>query len=100
LKRSALKMPPEKAYSYILRCADDTLYTGWTTDVLARIKAHNAGTGAKYTRGRQPVELVYYEVCASKIEARKREWAIKQLTRKQKEALIQEWQKPEEYDVL
>ena len=78
----------KKHYVYILKCADDTLYTGWTTDVEKRLKAHNSGKGAKYTRARLPVELVYTEVFIDKIEAQKREYAIKQLTRSEKEALI------------
>ena len=76
-------------YVYILRCADDTLYTGWTTDVTKRVKTHNSGKGAKYTRARLPVELVYTEEFDDKIEAQKREYAIKQLTRAEKEALIE-----------
>jgi putative endonuclease len=78
----------KKHYVYILRCADDTLYTGWTTDLERRIKAHNAGRGAKYTRARRPVELVYHEEFDDKIEAQRREYAIKQLTRAEKENLI------------
>ena len=73
---------------YILCCADNTLYTGWTTDLEGRIKAHNAGTGAKYTRGRGPVELVYSEELPDKQAAMQREYAIKQLTRKEKLSLI------------
>ena len=76
-------------YVYILRCADDTLYTGWTTDVTKRVKTHSSGKGAKYTRARLPVELVYTEEFEDKIEAQKREYAIKQLTRAEKEALIE-----------
>jgi len=75
-------------YVYILRCADNTLYTGWTTDLKARINAHNAGTGAKYTRGRGPVEMVYREELPDKSAAMQREWAIKKLTRREKLALI------------
>ena len=75
-------------YVYILRCADDTLYTGWTTDLETRLEAHNTGRGAKYTRGRGPVELVYKEALPDKIAAMQREWAIKQLTRQEKLALI------------
>jgi len=75
-------------YVYILRCADDTLYTGWTTDVQRRLEAHNSGKGAKYTRSRLPVELVYIEEFSDKTEAQKREYAIKQLTRVEKESLI------------
>jgi len=75
-------------YVYILRCADDTLYTGWTTDVTKRVKTHNSGKGAKYTRARLPVELVYTEEFDDKIEAQKREYAIKQLTRAEKDGLL------------
>lgn len=77
------------AYVYMLRCADGTLYTGWTNDLAHRVKAHNSGHGAKYTRSRTPVELVYSEELADKPEALKREYAIKQLTREQKEQLIE-----------
>ena len=71
-------------YVYILRCNDDSLYTGWTNNLEKRIKAHSDGKGAKYTRARVPVELVYFEVFEDKIEAMKREYAIKQLKRKEK----------------
>ena len=74
----------QSCYVYIVRCADGTLYTGWTTDLDRRLKAHNDGTGAKYTRSRRPVELVYQELFDDKIEAQKREWAIKHMTRKEK----------------
>jgi putative endonuclease len=76
-------------YTYILRCKDDTLYTGWTNNLEKRVEAHNAGKGAKYTKARVPVELVYYEQFETKEEAMSREYAIKRLTRKQKEKLIQ-----------
>ena len=76
-------------YTYILRCADGTLYTGWTNDLEKRLKAHNSGTGAKYTRSRLPVELVWYETYDDKINAQRREYAVKQLTRAQKLALIE-----------
>ena len=75
-------------YVYILRCADGTLYTGWTTDIKARVEAHNAGTGAKYTRGRVPVTLVYQENLPDKQSAMRREWTMKQLTRQEKLVLI------------
>lgn len=75
-------------YVYILRCADDTLYTGWTTDIETRIEAHNTGTGAKYTRGRGPVTLAYQEELPDKKSAMQREWGIKRLTRQEKLALI------------
>ena len=73
---------------YILRCGDGTLYTGITTDVEKRLAAHRSGKGAKYTRGRQPLELVYRESCENHSQALKREWEVKQLTRQEKEALI------------
>ena len=76
-------------YTYMMKCADGTLYTGWTTSVEKRLKAPNEGTaGAKYTRAKRPVELVYYEGYATKEEAMSREDAIKQLTRKEKLALM------------
>lgn len=75
-------------YTYILKCKDDSLYTGWTNDLKNRITSHNAGKGAKYTKARRPVELVYYEEFQTREEAMKREYAIKQLSRKEKEALI------------
>lgn len=78
----------KKHYVYILKCSDGTLYTGWTTDVQKRLAAHNSGKGAKYTRSRLPAELVYTEEYDDKIEAQKREYAIKQLSRLEKEALI------------
>ena len=76
------------AYTYILRCADGTLYCGWTNDLTARLAAHNSGRGAKYTKSRLPVEIVYYEDKMSKSEAMRRECAIKKLSRKKKEELI------------
>lgn len=75
-------------YTYILKCNDGTLYTGWTNNIDKRLKDHNDGKGAKYTKVRRPVELVYYEEFELKEEAMKREYAIKQLTRKQKEELV------------
>lgn len=76
-------------YTYILTCADGTLYTGWTNDLDRRLAAHNAGKGGKYTRSRIPVTLVYHEEFATKEEAMAREYAIKQLTRAQKMKLIE-----------
>ena len=78
---------------YILRCKDGTLYTGITTDVEKRFQAHQSGKGAKYTRGRGPLELVYREQCGSHSDALKREWEVKQLSREQKQALIDEYGK-------
>ena len=75
-------------YTYIVRCADGTLYTGWTNDLEKRMKAHNEGTGAKYTRSRRPVELVYSEEHESREEAMSREYHIKRLSRQQKLELL------------
>ena len=79
----------EMNYTYILRCNDNTLYTGWTNNLEKRIKDHNDGNGAKYTKPRRPVELVYFEEFETKEEAMKREYAIKRLSRAQKMNLIQ-----------
>ena len=76
-------------FVYLLRCSDDTLYTGCTNDLDRRLAAHNAGKGAKYTRSRRPVALVYWEQAADRSGALRRERAIKRLTRKQKLELIQ-----------
>lgn len=77
-------------YTYMVRCADGTFYTGWTTCLQKRLKAHNEGrSGAKYTRAKRPVELVYYEGFATKEEAMQREYRIKQLTRSQKLKLME-----------
>lgn len=75
-------------YVYILNCKDDTLYCGYTDDINKRLEVHNSGKGAKYTKSRLPVNLVYKEEFDSKVEAMKREYAIKQLTRKEKLLLI------------
>ena len=76
-------------YTYILSCSDGTLYTGWTNDLEKRLKAHNDGKGAKYTKTRRPVSLVYHEEFDTKEEAMKREYAIKKLSRTKKLELIQ-----------
>ena len=78
----------EENYVYIVKCKDETLYTGWTKDLEGRMKAHNNGTGAKYTRGRSPVNLIYYEKLETKELALKREKQIKKLTRSEKLKLI------------
>jgi len=75
-------------YVYILKCGDGTYYTGYTNSLLRRYFKQCAGKGAKYTKGRGPLDLVYFEMYDTKSEAMKREYAIKQLKRKQKEALI------------
>ena len=78
-------------YTYILECRDGTYYTGWTNNLEKRLKDHNEGKGAKYTKARLPVQLRYYETYETKEEAMRREYAIKQLCKKEKEALwIQE----------
>ncbi len=76
-------------YTYLLRCADGTLYCGWTNDLEKRVAAHNAGAGAKYTKTRRPVKLAYYETFATKQEAMRREAEIKRLTRREKLVLIE-----------
>lgn len=74
-----------------MECSDGTLYCGWTNHLEERIQAHNAGRGAKYTRSRRPVSLVYYETFATKQEAMRREWIVKQMDRQEKQQLIAEW---------
>ena len=80
------------AFVYMLRCKDGSLYTGWTNDLEHRLAMHNSGRGAKYTRGRGPLELVYSEELPAKEAALRRECAIKKLRREQKLALLQTWQ--------
>ena len=75
-------------YTYIVKCSDGTFYTGWTNDLTRRMEAHNQGRGAKYTKARRPVTLIYYETFETKEEAMRREYAIKRLSRKEKEELI------------
>lgn len=79
-------------YVYMLRCGDGSLYTGWTNDLEHRVAAHQAGKGAKYTKAHLPVELVYWEVFETKEEAMSREWAVKRLSRREKLALVAQWQ--------
>ncbi len=78
-----------RAYTYILRCGDGSLYTGWTNDLEQRIRAHSAGHGGKYTRSHLPVELIWHEPCADRSAAMRREAAIKRMSRAEKLALIQ-----------
>ncbi|MBE5956933.1 MAG: GIY-YIG nuclease family protein [Lachnospiraceae bacterium] len=82
-------------YTYMVKCGDGTLYTGYTTDVLRRTKEHNRGKGARYTRSRLPVELVYYELHDTKTDAMRREYDLKQLTRVEKLKLIEEFHRGE-----
>lgn len=77
-----------KHHTYLLKCSDNTLYCGYTNDIDNRIKVHNSGKGAKYTKTRLPTELVYLESFDTKSEALKREWAIKKLSRNEKLKLI------------
>lgn len=79
------------AFVYMLRCKDGSLYTGWTNDLEHRLAMHNSGRGAKYTRGRGPLKLVYSEELPDKEAALRRECAIKKLRREQKLALLQTW---------
>ena len=81
----------DKAYTYMLECRDGSLYTGWTNNLEKRVACHNAGKGGKYTASRLPVKLVYYEIFETKQEAMRREYGIKQLKRKEKIKLIEEW---------
>ncbi|MGE4588116.1 MAG: GIY-YIG nuclease family protein [Acidaminococcaceae bacterium] len=76
------------SYVYVLRCGDGSLYTGWTNDLKQRLAAHQSGKGAKYTRGRLPIEMVYYEEVADKSAALQRENEIKKLKKAEKEFLI------------
>lgn len=82
---------PKAAYVYMVRCAGGQLYTGWTTDPAARLRAHQSGKGARYTRARGAVALAYVECCADRPAALRREYAIKQLPKAQKEMLCAAW---------
>ncbi len=81
-------MKNKRSYIYILRCKDNTLYTGWTVNIKRRLDQHNKGKGAKYTRSRVPLILEYYELFNSRTDAQKREYEIKQFNRKDKLQLI------------
>ena len=85
-------------YVYIVRCVDDSLYTGVATDVTRRVQEHNADDrlGARYTRARRPVQLVYSEVCRDRSQAQRREYAIRRLNRVQKESLLLDWGRAKE----
>ena len=88
-----------KDVTYILKCSDNSLYTGWTNDIMHRLKMHNEGKGAKYTRGRGPVELVYLEEFDTKQEAMSKEAKIKRLTRKEKLLLIENYQQEQKLNL-
>lgn len=79
-------------YAYMLRCADGSLYTGYTVDIKKRLAAHNRGAASKYTHAHRPVKLAYLETCPSKSEAMKREAALKRLTKAEKEKLAAEFE--------
>jgi len=81
-------------YVYLLRCADGSLYCGWTTDLERRLRVHNSGKGAKYTRSRLPVELVYWESFEDRTQALSREWHLKRLSREEKLQLAAGWVRP------
>ena len=83
----------------MVRCSDGSLYTGYTTDLDNRIRVHNSGRGAKYTRSRLPVELVYHEEYETKEEAMSREWHIKRLTRPEKEKLMNSYSESSDVDI-
>lgn len=74
-------------YTYVLKCADGSFYTGWTNHLERRLAAHNAGTASKYIRSRRPVELYYFETFPTKEAAMRREWQIKQMGHQEKQAL-------------
>jgi len=76
-------------YIYIIKCGDNSLYTGWTNNLEKRFQEHCKGQGAKYTKGRGPLEIVYHEVFDNKIDAMKREYSIKKLSRKEKDILVE-----------
>jgi putative endonuclease len=80
-------------YTYMVQCADKSLYTGWTNDLEKRVEAHNSGKGAKYTRSRRPVTLVYFEEHETKEDAMRREWEIKQYSREKKLELVKKLDK-------
>ncbi len=88
----------QTAYTYMVRCQEGSLYTGWTNNLEKRVKSHNEGKGAKYTRNRRPVELVYAEVHETKQEAMSREAKIKRFTKKEKEELTEEYQRSKKSD--
>jgi putative endonuclease len=108
--RTGVRIPPPPAFDrlrqaspwratrahfiYIVRCADGTLYTGYARDPVERERVHNSGRGARYTRGRGPVRLVYLEACDSRGDALRRERAVKRLTRASKEALVADRRPP------
>ncbi len=96
-KEESEKQESKKYYAYMVRCSDNSIYSGYTTDVHKREKVHNTGKGAKYTRTRLPVKLVYFEKFDNKIDAMKREYAFKQYTHTEKEEIIRNGNKLRAY---
>ena len=86
-------------YTYILECKDGTYYTGWTNNLEKRLKDHNNGRGAKYTKARLPVSLIYYEEFQTKEEAMSREYAIKHMTRTEKDKLVSMYREKQAVEV-
>lgn len=86
-------------YVYMVRCRDGSLYCGWTNHLEERVKAHNEGRGARYTRSRRPVELVYHEEFSTKEEAMSREYAIKQMNRKEKLKMVEDFEKINNFEI-
>lgn len=80
-------------YTYLLRCADDSLYCGWTNHLEERVACHNEGRGAKYTRSRRPVELVYYEIFDTREETMHREAVIKRCSRAEKQEMVEKFRR-------
>jgi len=85
------KISSDKYYAYMLRCSDNSIYSGYTVNLEKRLEAHNSGKGAKYTRARLPVKLEYFEEFDNKIDACKREWQFKQYTHTEKEKIIKKF---------
>ena len=88
MRQDSPSQPSGTNFVYMLRCGDGSLYTGWTNNLEKRVKSHQEGRGAKYTRARRPVCLVYSESFATKKEAMQREWELKHMTKAKKEALL------------
>ncbi|MCD5410994.1 MAG: GIY-YIG nuclease family protein [Clostridiales bacterium] len=84
-------------YTYMLECSDGKFYTGWTVDLVKRVDDHNAGKGAKFTRARLPVNLIYWEEQVTRSEAQKREYVVRNLKRKEKELLLEKFRQESEH---
>lgn len=86
--KRCIKIKSDKYYAYMVRCSDNSIYSGYTVNLEKRLETHNSGKGAKYTRTRLPVKLEYYEEFDNKIDACKKEWQFKQYTHAEKEKII------------